>query len=260
MVLTQLENISAWFDNFAASFRAETAEEQRNYDLKTEHTAYVRCNIERLAGSLNLSPEQRALSTIIAICHDVGRFPQYQQYATFNDVASVNHAALAVQTLKCEGALDALDNDSRSLILQSVALHNIFTLPDDLDPTSLLFARLIRDSDKLDIWRVLIEYCSADRSDRASAVVWELPDTGLCSDAAIDEVISGRMINRSLLKTTDDFKLLQLSWVYDLNFSESFVMVEERGYIDSLAGLLPLQKGCAEAVAAVRNYIAKNYR
>ncbi|NVO00473.1 MAG: HD domain-containing protein [Geobacteraceae bacterium] len=255
MLKKQLLQISTWFDSFVTAFKAESAQEQRNYDLKIEHTAKVRNNIELLADSLLLPADKRALASIIAICHDVGRFPQYAKYGTFNDATSVNHAALAIQTLKSEGILQILDEVSRDMVIQSIALHNVFLLPDNLCPDELLFARLIRDADKLDIWRVLIEYCTAQPEERASAVVWELPDTGLCSDAAINEVINGRMINRSVLSSADDFKLLQISWAYDLNFKETFVQLSEHGYIDTLAGLLPDQNGCHGAVSAVRSFI-----
>lgn len=255
-----LNSVSAWFDRFVATFVAATPEEQRNYDLKIEHTGRVRAIIDRLADSLNLLPDERSLASIIAICHDVGRFPQYRKYGTFNDATSANHAALAVQTLKAEGIFDAFDEGSRNLVLQAVALHNVFTLPIDLDPVVKRFAMLIRDADKLDIWRVLIEYCQLPEEERASAVVWELPDTGFCPKLAIEEVIKGRMINRSFLATADDFKLLQISWAYDLNFDESYKILAERGYIEALAGLLPDQPGCGEAVAVVRDYVRKRIR
>jgi hypothetical protein len=252
----QVSEIAAWFDRFVASFPGSTPAEQRNYDLKIEHTAQVRGVMERLTKSLDLPPEERALAAAIALCHDVGRFPQYHRYGTFNDATSTNHAALSVRTLKDEGILDVLYPGDRETLLQAVALHNVFRLPDKLSPTVRRFALLIRDADKLDIWRVMIEFCAAPPDARASAVTWELPDTGTCSPCALKEVAAGRMLNRSLLATADDFKLLQLSWVYDLNFAESLVLMNERGYIDTLADLLPHDDGCHEAVTAVRDYVS----
>ena len=250
-----LAEIATWFDRFVATFHGETPAEQRNYDLKIDHTGRVRAVMERLTASLGLQPEDRALAAAIAICHDVGRFPQYRTYGTFNDATSINHATLAVQTLKSEGCLEGLDDESRSVLLQAVALHNVFTLPKDLPPVVSPYASLIRDADKLDIWRVLIEYCSTSPEERASAVIWELPDTGVCSDNALGEVVAGRMINRDLLATADDFKLLQLSWAFDLNFEESFRILAERGYLVTLAELLPCQPGCQEAVDAVNEFV-----
>jgi len=256
----QLHEIETWFDGFVAAFNADISGEQRNYDLKVEHTARVRGVMERLAVSLGLAPEEQTLASAIAICHDVGRFPQYRDYRTFNDASSVNHASLAVHTLKSEGILRILDDADRTVLLQAVALHNVFLLPENLDPRARRFSLLIRDADKLDIWRVMIEFFSTAPADRASAVIWELPDTGACSVRALDEVIAGRMLNRSLLATADDFKLLQLSWVFDLNFYDSFVILTERGYIESLAGLLPCQAGCSEAIAVVNNHVRSSLK
>lgn len=255
MTASQFDQIATWFNGFVAGFRGESPAEQRNYDLKIVHTDQVRAKMERLAASLGLGAEERALAAALALCHDVGRFPQYRQYGTFNDAASTNHAALAVQTLKAEGILDALAAQERNVLLSAVALHNVFKLPADLDPVVRRFSMLIRDADKLDIWRVLIEHCSTAPEERASAVFLELPETGLCSPQALAEVVAGRMPNRELLATVDDLKLLQLSWVYDLNFAESFKIMDERGYLESLASLLPDQLGCREAVAVVRAFV-----
>ncbi len=255
MTILQLNAIAAWFDRFVATFQAKSPDGQRNYDLKIDHTFRVRAIIERLAEALELPPAERRLAAAIAICHDVGRFPQYRDYATFNDATSTNHAGLAVRTLKGEGGLAGLDPEQSRLLLQAVALHNVFVLPENLPPAVRRFARLIRDADKLDIWRVLIEYCTAGAEERSSAVIWELPDTGACSQQALAEVTAGRMLSRSLLATVDDFKLLQLSWVFDLNFAESFRILSGLGYIETLAALLPGQPGCAEAATTVRTYM-----
>ncbi|NJD90817.1 MAG: HD domain-containing protein [Geobacter sp.] len=251
----QLESISEWFDRFVASFTGNEPEQQRNYDLKTNHTRLVQANIERLAEHLHLAAADRALASAIAICHDVGRFPQFRDYGTFNDATSTNHASLAITTLKNEGILDSIASERSSILLQAVALHNVFILPDNLDPVVARFTRLIRDADKLDIWRVLLDYCTAEPEERASAVMWGLPDTGRCSENALQEVAAGRMLQSKLLATADDFKLLQLSWVFDLNFDESFRIVAERGYIEALIGLLPAHQDCREAIEVVTNRV-----
>ncbi len=255
MTKQQLNEISSWFDTFVANFRGKTSAKQRNYELKIVHTRQVRALSERLAASLDLTSEEQALAAAIAICHDIGRFPQYQHYGTFNDAASTNHATLALQTLKTEGILAPLVAKERSILLAAVALHNVFILPPELDPLVRCFAMLIRDADKLDIWRVMIENCAAAPEEQASAVFLELPETGLCSPRALQEVAAGRMPNRELLATVDDIKLLQLSWAYDLNFAGSFQIMVERGYLETLASLLPNQSGCREAVDVVRAFV-----
>lgn len=250
----ELNAIATWFDGFVASFQAGSSEEQRNYDLKIEHTRRVMGFMERLTASMDIPSGERALASAIALCHDVGRFPQYRDYGTFNDSLSTNHASLAVKVLKRQGVLDNLAAESRSLLLQAVALHNAFIIPNDLDPELRHLTLLIRDADKLDIWRVMIEYFTATPGERAAAVAWGLPETGACSERAIAEVAAGRMLCRSLLESADDFKLLQLSWVFDLNFAESFAIMDELGYLETIASLLPQQQSCQEAVETVRSF------
>jgi hypothetical protein len=57
------------------------------------------------------------------------------------------------------------------------------------------------------------------------------------------------------LKTLTDFKLLQLAWIFDLNFTASFRIVAQRGYIDRFALTLPKTTTVADAVDAVREYL-----
>jgi hypothetical protein len=250
-----LAGIEAWFADFTSRYNDERPERQRNIDLKIEHTYKVRGVIQRLATSLQMHPDECNLASAIAICHDVGRFPQYLQFGTFNDASSVNHAILSVQTLKTENVLDALPPNLQQILFQSVGLHNVFQVPPNLSFELRKFVSLIRDADKLDIWRVIIEYCSSPREDRASAVVWELPDTGYCSEDAIAEVVSGKMLDRRFLKTADDFKLLQLSWVFDLNFADSFRILKKCGYIEKLASYLPENQNCSLAVDTVKRHM-----
>jgi hypothetical protein len=255
MQFEQLEAIADWFDSYVATFQADTLEQQRNYNLKIEHTWRVRENMDWMTAALALPQSERNLAAALALCHDVGRFPQFRDYGTFNDGVSANHAALAVQTLKAEEVLDTLDVEERQLLLQAVALHNAFTLPAGLDSVLLRFSQMIRDADKLDIWRVLIEYLALPENERPSAVRWGLPETGRCSDGALAEVIAGRLLHRDLVLTADDFTLLLLSWVFDLNLPCSFHLLAERGYLETLIEQLPDQERCRQVAAVIRGFV-----
>jgi hypothetical protein len=64
------------------------------------------------------------------------------------------------------------------------------------------------------------------------------------------------MVHLSMLKSLNDFKLLQLSWVFDLNFPESYVLMLERGYIEALAKTLPEDGTVKRALGLIREYTA----
>jgi len=68
-------------------------------------------------------------------------------------------------------------------------------------------------------------------------------------------VLERRIPNYLDLKTTEDFKVLQLSWVFDLNFGPSFAMLRERGYIDSIASYLPGNEKTRRMLARINDYV-----
>jgi hypothetical protein len=257
----ELMLLKGWFADYCASFSLPTEADQRNIAIKRDHTHQVCLNAVRIAEDLGLIAPEARLAEAIALFHDVGRFSQYERYRTFDDSISVNHAVLGTQVLLEHNVLRSLSKYDRDTIVRSVTLHNVFTLPDGLDEQSLLFARLIRDADKLDILRVVIEYFEQDKGSRAEAVALGLPDEpGEYSPAVLACLLRGEMAKKAALTTLNDFKLLQLAWLYDLNFACSLRMVVERDYIRKLADMLPRNSEIAGAVEAVRSYVDKRSR
>ena len=253
--------LKRWFADYCASFTMPSEVDQRNIAIKQEHTHQVCLNSIRIAKDLELDQQDTRLSEAIALFHDVGRFPQYEQYKTFDDSISVNHAVLGTKVLLEHNALGSLPKHDQDIIVRSVTLHNVFTLPEGLDKRALLFARLIRDADKLDILRVVIEYFEQDEGSRAEAVALGLPDEPeKYSPAVLACLVRGEMARKDALTTLNDFKLLQLAWLYDLNFACSLRMVVERDYIQKLADMLPRNTEIARAIETVRSYVDKGSR
>jgi putative nucleotidyltransferase with HDIG domain len=244
-----------WFTGYCDSFSAPIREDQQNIMVKRLHTQAVCENAMQIGRDLNLKGEDLLLAESIALLHDVGRFPQYDRYKTFNDSISVNHAALGAQVLLEQGVLRALTEQERNLIVHAVTLHNVYSVPASLDDRLLLFVKLTRDADKLDIWRIFVEYFIQDGSERATAVVLGLPDTPAYSTGILACLARGELANKLDLRTLNDFKLLQLTWLYDLNFAASLRMVREREYIDKIAGMLPDVHEIKEAVDFGRAYL-----
>jgi hypothetical protein len=83
------------------------------------------------------------------------------------------------------------------------------------------------------------------------------PDKPGCSPEVLDCLKRRKMINLSELKSLNDFKLLQLSWVFDLNFPASFRLVLDRGYIDRLSMTLPEDVKVESILVLIREYVAE---
>jgi hypothetical protein len=251
----RVEQYRSWFSRFVQEHTTRNEQDQRNVLLKKTHTDGVCANALRISSGLGLVGRDIALAGIIALFHDVGRFPQYVRYRTFEDSRSVNHAVLGAKVLLERNVLGDLPRRERSLIVRSVALHNVFVLPPRLDREVRLHAEIVRDADKLDIWRVFIELADRDSADWPSAVGLGLPDTPECSPAVIASLNRREMVRLTSLRTLNDFRILQLAWIYDLNFVPSLRMVLERSVIEQLTASLPQTDAISRVVDNLRNYV-----
>jgi hypothetical protein len=59
------------------------------------------------------------------------------------------------------------------------------------------------------------------------------------------------------MKTLNDFKLLQISWVYDLNFGPTFRAIQERQYVERIAAHLPQSDEVQQVLSIVNAYLEK---
>ena len=222
------------------------------------HTLRVCENILKLGQSINLSQNDLKIAEIVALFHDIGRFKQYLTYATFNDKKSVNHAKLGVQQLSLHKILNTLSLDEKRFIVTPIAWHNAYKLPDIKNEKMLLFIKLLRDADKLDIWKVVLDHYAKDEKLETITVLLDLPDNGHeYSEKIIKALYAGQLAQIRHLTCLTDLKLLQISWVYDLNFPESFRLVHQFGFIEKFEQTLPKTKQIKGAVKAAIRYIEK---
>jgi hypothetical protein len=250
-----LNALKTWFSEYCDSFSSSLDEDQKNFAVKRKHTDDVRANILLIAEDLELDDRRTRLAEAVALFHDVGRFPQYQQYKTFQDSISVNHATLGATVLIENSVLRGLPKEEQDQIVRAVTLHNVLAIPGELDRDLLQLVKMIRDADKLDIWRVFLEFYSLPAKDKPTAVALGLPDVPEYSPEVLTQLHQRKLVLLSSLKTLSDFKLLQLAWIFDLNFTASFRVVAQRSYIDRFALTLPKTNDIADAVDAVREYL-----
>ncbi len=235
---SELDRLQSWFDSYVQTFYDTDDDGLRNIRLKVEHTGQVCRVMELLAAGEGLSPDDARIAAAAALLHDVGRFPQYRRWRTFRDSDSDNHARLSVEVLREQRLLERLEVGERLLIEEAVRFHNLLELPARLKSPTALFLKLLRDADKLDIWRVFLDYFQKPPEERASAASLGFPDRPEISPECVATLAAGRVIRLDTVKTLNDFKLLQISWVYDLNFPSSCRLLAERGHIQRLAATI----------------------
>ena len=235
----EFEGIRDWFDLYVQTFKVTGYGGLKNIILKEKHSRRVSKEAVELGRELGVDQEGLYLVEAIGLLHDVGRFEQFVRYGTFVDARSANHAEFGVKILKNRGILDGMTPEERDIILYAIFNHNRLHLPKDERKNSLFYLKLLRDADKLDIWRVMINYYSHEDQAPNEAVALDLPDTEGVSFEILNDLHEGKTVRSSELKNQNDFKLLQISWIYDINFSCAIRRVLERSYIESIRFFLP---------------------
>ncbi|MBF0480234.1 MAG: HD domain-containing protein [Desulfovibrionaceae bacterium] len=232
-----LSDLSTWFHGFAEGYFHGPG--KRVLELKRDHCLRVLEECRGLTRAEGFEPDLARACHAGALLHDVGRFPQYQKYATLRDAGSVNHAALSVATIKRARLLGAYGGQTRRLILYAVVLHNRKNLPVSPNTALGLAAGVLRDSDKLDILRVMLDHFEMGSADREAAFFGLDPDPKGYSPHLAEAAIQRRMGGHGGMRYRNDFFLLALSWAYDLNFAASRRFFLKRGYVQEIAERLP---------------------
>lgn len=252
----QLDNFRCWFDSYTQRFFCEDEYVNAHLRLKQEHTRRTCEEILYLAERLALDDSQKRIAEVVALLHDVGRFPQFAEYRTFDDARSVDHARLSVETLRREGVLDTLRREERQWVETAVECHSRKSLPEDLSGQAMLFAKLIRDADKLDVFRVVVELHQRRREDPDGfSFETDLPEDPEVSPEVIETVMNRRLVDYAKLRTLNDMRLCQIGWVYDMNFAAGLERLTERGHLDTLFAYLPQTSDVLAIREKIREYV-----
>jgi hypothetical protein len=255
MKIDALHRLEVWFDTYTQTFLCGDTEQDFPLTLKIEHTARVRENIRQLARRLSLGEENERLADAVALFHDVGRFEQYRTCQTFNDARSFNHAIKAVDVLDRAEVLAPLSVKERNIIIDAVRFHNAPALPDTNGSDAAVFMRLIRDADKLDIWKVFAD-CYRRGEPYHPTIVQHVADHPTWEPAIVRTIMGRRTARLKDMRSLNDLKLLQLSWVFGIHFPVTAVLASERGDLAAIASTLPPDGAVQRAVATVMSELA----
>ena len=256
MEQSSLDALEDWFEGYVQPYHNTDSEGLQNIRMKVEHTRKVCRVMEQLAAGEGLSEHERCIAGAVALLHDVGRFPQYLRWRTFRDSISDNHARMGVDVIREQKLLESLPPEERLLIEEAVRFHNLLSVPTMLRSPTDLFVKLIRDADKLDIWRVFLDFFSLPEDERASAALLGLPDRAGVSAQCVAALESRQVVRLDTVECVNDFKLLLISWTFDLNFSSSIQLLQRYNYLGALAAELPDSNAIRQAVAAAQEHVA----
>lgn len=232
--------------------------------LKIDHTYRVADLCEQIAQSLELSAAEVDLAWLSGMLHDVGRFEQLRRYNTFSDAQSIDHARFAVELLYDEGLIadyvpeistTELVADARtwrsmggvnesptaqsedmplSDILQTLRIaigeHSAYRIQKGLDERTRMFCQILRDADKVDIFRVIC--------DTPMEEVYGFQTKDILRSAITPEVMQAfyehHAVLRKLKKCPADYIVAHGSLAFELVYPESLRIAKEQGYLKQM--------------------------
>ena len=239
-----------------AEFVKDYNPEDPKISLKITHTYKVAENCRKIAESLNLPQEDVEIAWLIGMLHDVGRFEQIKRYQTFMDAKSVDHAEFGADLLFKEPRLITKFIETReydSLIETAIRQHNKYRICDSLDERAAMFSNIIRDADKIDIFRVQIQ----EPAEGIYGVSFEEIINSPLSDEVYEQFKEHHAIIRSAKITYLDYYVSHFSLAFELVFPYSRKLAKEQGYLDTLLDLKVKDPQTQEKIIYLKNEIYK---
>lgn len=199
--------------------------------LRWVHTfGVVKCAYE-IAVQEKWSKEEVELAKVIALLHDIGRFEQVQRYNSFDD-SNMDHALLACEFLFKEKHIEEFIEDRQydTLIEAAISNHNRLVINEFKDKRTRMHVKLIRDADKLDVFRVL----KYDKIDAILDVTQDKLEHSPLSTCVYDTVMSSKLVDYQKRITPMDKWVSFIAFIFDLNYSGSYQYLDNHHYIDDV--------------------------
>lgn len=259
----------------------EFAKYTSNYDvdndkirLKIEHTYRVADLCDKIAKNLGLSNYDIDMAWLIGMLHDVGRFEQLRKYGTFSDADSIDHAHYAAEILFDNGKIagyignngnicnftevcnDAGNDGSLTdigITRKAIWNHSAYRIEEDLSERALMFCNIIRDADKIDIFKVI--------NDTPIGTIYKVSsEDAVNSEISVDVMQAVReqhAVLRSLKKTPADHIAGHIALAFELVFPVSLRIAKEQGYLEKLMNFRTCNNKTKEQFQEIREIMAE---
>jgi hypothetical protein len=243
-----LKELKTWFSRYVDSFLQTCEKQKKKIEMKKAHCHRTEKEIFHLAKKMGLAGDRIILARIIGLLHDIGRFEQYCRYLDFNQRRKEDHGLSGANLLREKAVLSFLPDKDQAIVYKAVQSHNQINIPHDVSEEELLFIKLLRDADKLDIWHFVTTYCYNKPGFKRmlnpdfNSSDLKLPDKYNISEKVFEQLLKGKIIRFEDLTCLNDLKCMQLSWIYELYFTFSLQKVFKRQYIHKICSVIKAEK------------------
>ncbi len=221
-----IEKAKNEFTRFVSQYDLENSKIKRKFG----HSYRVMDIAGEIAKSIDLIDEDIELARLIGLLHDIGRFEQEMIYKTFRDHESIDHGDLGEEILKKNQYIrNYIDEDKYdNIIFKAIKNHNKFKIEDSLSEKELLFSKIIRDADKLDIF-----FEGAEMFWTKSEEIEEVNNSKI-TEKVINDFYNNSLIDRKDIETKVDGILSFIGFLFDINFKYDFEILKKEDYINRI--------------------------
>ena len=202
------------------------------FELKVIHTYKVVENARQIARKLGLTEEDEKLAELIALLHDIGRFEELNLFNQFES-REFNHAEYGTKILFDNKLIrEFIEDDSYDeIIRKAIYNHNKYKIESGLDGKELLHAKLIRDADKLDNFRLKKEEKIEAIFPGIVKSINDMEESEL-SDKVYEAVLSRRCVDIHDRKEPLDYWICVLAFIFDIYFKETLEIIKDKDYVN----------------------------
>ena len=222
--MIDLEKAKQEFIKFTNEYDLENQGLRRKYG----HSLRVMKNSKEIAKSLNLSNEEIEIATLIGLLHDIGRFEQVRLCSEMEDLRGIDHGDLGVEILEKDSYIRKYikDDEWDNIILKAIKNHNKYKIEDGLTEQEVLFCKIIRDADKLDIFYEGAEIFWENEEEKSKI------NNSTLTPEILREFKENMLIDRHYLVTPADGIVSFIGFIFDINFKYDFEVLKKEKYVD----------------------------
>ena len=200
-----------------------------NLERKQKHSLRVMQISERIAKFLELSQEEIKLATLIGLLHDIARFEQYTKYKNFRDLDSTDHGDYGAEILQHDMRKYIETTQYDEIIKKAIKNHNKYKIEEGLSAKEEIFAKIIRDADKIDIFYESVEMFWQGRE--------HIVENSTITEDLIEQFNNCVQIKRRKERRPENSIneiVSVIAFIFDMNFKESFKIIKNQNYINKI--------------------------
>lgn len=202
--------------------------EDENIKRKQQHSLRVMAISKKIATQICLTQEEIDIATLIGLLHDIGRFKQYSEIGLGDNLDGFDHGDYGAKILEKDIRKYISDSKYDNIIIKAVKNHNKFAIEEGLTEQEMLFAKIIRDADKIDIIYESVYIFYKGREEQVNK--------SILSEKIYNQFIDEKLIMKEKnvrLKYVEDIVCV-IAFIYDINFKQSFEILKEKDYINKI--------------------------